>query len=80
MKLFTMLSDKNKPIEYVTPRQLNDSDCPEYITPNSNTRTKLKNMSSKPKPEILNDKDLKDLMGQNRQTYKRGKGGAVKRK
>ena len=47
---------------------------------NKNTRTKLKKLSSKPKPEILTDKDLKDLMGQNRQTYKRGKGGAVRRK
>jgi len=47
---------------------------------NKNTRTKLKNLSKKPKREILTDKDLKDLMGQNRQTYKRGKGGAVKRK
>jgi len=47
---------------------------------NSNTRSKLKNLSSKPKPEILTEKDLSELMGQNRQTYKRGKGGAVKRK
>ena len=80
MKLFTMLSGKNKPIEYVTPRQLNDSDCPEYINPNKNDRNKLKNLSKQPKQEILTDKDLKDLMGQNRQTYKRGKGGAVRRK
>ena len=47
---------------------------------NNNTRTKLKKLSSKPKPEILTDKDLADLMGQNRQTYKRGKGGAMRRK
>jgi len=45
---------------------------------NKNTRTKLKNLSSKPKPEILTDKDLAELMGQYRQTYKRGKGGAVR--
>ena len=47
---------------------------------NNNTRTELKKLSSKPKPEKLTDKDLVELMGQNRQTYKRGKGGAVKRK
>jgi len=47
---------------------------------NSNTRTKLKNLSKHPKPEILTDKDLLELMGVNRQTYKRGKGGAVKKK
>jgi len=49
-----------------------------------NTRSKLKNLSgkSKPikKPEILTDKDLLELMGQNMQTYKRGKGGAIRRK
>jgi len=46
-----------------------------------NTR-RLKNLSSKSKrkPEKLTDIDLKELMGQNRQTYKRGKGGAVRRK
>ena len=47
---------------------------------NKKTRTKLKNLSKQPKQEILTDKDLKDLMGVNRQTYKRGKGGAVRRK
>jgi len=47
---------------------------------NNNTRSKLKNLSKQPKPEILTDKDLSELMGQNKQTYKRGKGGAVKRK
>ena len=47
---------------------------------NKNTRTKLKNLSKQPKPEILTDKDLLELMGQNMQTYKRGKGGAVRRK
>ena len=47
---------------------------------NKNTRTKLKNLSSKPKPEILTDKDLKDLMGVHRDTYARGRGGAVRRK
>ena len=46
---------------------------------NSNTRTKLKNMSKQPKPEILTDKDLLELMGVNRQTYVRNR-GAVKRK
>jgi len=46
---------------------------------NKKTRTKLKNMSKQPKPEILTDKDLKDLMGQNRQTYKRNR-GALRRK
>ena len=46
----------------------------------NNNRSKLRNLSGEPKPEILTDKDLKDLMGQNRQTYKRGKGGAVRRK
>ena len=40
---------------------------------NSNTRSKLKNLSSNPKSEILTDKDLKDLMGQNKQTYKRNR-------
>jgi len=40
---------------------------------NSNARTKLKNLSKQPKPEILTDKDLKDLMGQNKQTYKRNR-------
>jgi len=74
-----MLSSRNKPIEYVTPRQLNDSDCPEYITPNKNTRTKLKKLSSKPKPEILTEKDLSELMGVNRDIYTR-KGGSVRRK
>ena len=44
-----------------------------------NTRTKLKKISSKPKPEILTDKDLKDLMGVNRDRYER-KGGSVRRK
>lgn len=43
-----------------------------------NTRGKLKKIIKK--PEILTDKDLAELMGQNRQTYKRGKGGAVRRK
>jgi len=44
--------------------------------------TKLSNLSSEPKKKqgILTDKDLLELMGQNRQTYKRDKGGAVKRK
>jgi len=58
----------------------------------NNTRGKLRNLSSKSKPddkkqttnsrckEKLTDKDLVELMGQNRQTYKRGKGGAVRRK
>jgi len=46
---------------------------------NSNTRSKLKNLSSKPKPEKLTDKDLADLMGINRDRYER-RGGAVKRK
>ena len=46
----------------------------------SNTRKKLKNLSGKPKPEKLSGADLKELMGQNRQTYKRGKGGAMRRK
>ena len=58
----------------------------------NNTRGKLRNLSSKSKPddkkqatnsgckEKLTDKDLVELMGQNRQTYKRSKGGAVKRK
>ena len=44
-----------------------------------NTRTKVKNLSKQPKQEILTDKDLKDLMGVNRDRYER-KGGAVKRK
>ena len=47
---------------------------------NSNTRTKLKNLSKQPKPEILTDKDLLELMGVNRDTYARGRGGAVRRK
>jgi len=46
---------------------------------NKNTRTKLKKLSKKPKPEILTDKDLKDLMGVNRDRYER-KGGSVRRK
>ena len=46
---------------------------------NKNTRTKLKNLSKQPKPEILTDKDLLELMGVNRQTYVRNR-GAVKRK
>ena len=46
---------------------------------NKNTRTKLKNLSSKPKPEILTAKDLVELMGVNRDRYER-KGGAVRRK
>ena len=48
----------------------------------SNARAKLKNLSSKPKPkpEKLTAKDLADLMGVNRDTYARGKGGAVRRK
>ena len=45
----------------------------------TNIRTKLKNLSKQPKPEILTDKDLKDLMGVHRDTYTR-KGGAVRRK
>ena len=79
MKLFTMLLGKNKPIKYVTPRQLNDIDCPEYINLNKNTRTKLKNLSKKPKREMLTDKDLLELMGVHRDRYER-RGGAVKRK
>ena len=58
----------------------------------NNTKGKLRNLSSKSKPddkkqttnsrckEKLTDKDLVELMGQNRQTYKRGKCGAVRRK
>ena len=46
---------------------------------NKNTRTKLKNLSKQPKPEILTDKDLLELMGVNRDTYTR-KGGAIRRK
>ena len=45
----------------------------------TNTRAKLKNLSSKPKPEILTDKDLLELMGVNRDRYER-RGGAVRRK
>ena len=58
----------------------------------NNIRGKLRNLSSKSRPddkkqttnsrckEKLSPNDLKDLMGENRQTYKRGKGGAVRRK
>ena len=46
---------------------------------NKNTRSKLKNLSKQPKPEILTDKDLKDLMGVHRDCYER-RGGAVRRK
>jgi len=46
---------------------------------NSNTRSKLKNLSSNPKSEILTDKDLTYLMGVNRDRYER-RGGAVRRK
>ena len=46
---------------------------------NKNTRSKLKNLSKQPKPEILTDKDLLELMGVNRDRYERH-GGAVKRK
>jgi len=46
---------------------------------NKNTRTKLKNLSSKPKIEILTDKDLLELMGVNRDRYER-RGGSVRRK
>jgi len=46
----------------------------------TNTRTKLKNLSKQPKPEILTDKDLKDLMGKFMPTYKRSKGGAYKQR
>jgi len=46
---------------------------------NKNTRTKLKNLSKQPKPEILTDKDLLELMGVNRDRYER-RGGAVRRK
>lgn len=50
-----------------------------------NTRKKLRNLSSKSndkanKSEKLTEKDLAELMGINRDTYTRGKGGAVKRK
>jgi len=44
-----------------------------------NTRTKLKNLSNKPKPEILTNKDLLELMGTKRDRYER-RGGAVRRK
>jgi len=49
---------------------------------NKSTRNKLRNLSSKSKPEKkehLTDKDLADLMGINRDRYER-KGGAVRRK
>jgi len=45
----------------------------------NNTRSKLKNLSKQPKPEILTEKDLAELMGQNRQTYKRNR-GSIRRK
>lgn len=46
------------------------------------TMTKLKNLNSKPKkkPEKLTEKDWAELMNVNRDTYKRGKGGAIRRK
>jgi len=59
---------------------------------NKSTRNKLRNLSSKSKPddkqqhtnnrfkEKLSPNDLKELMGENRQTYKRGKGGSIRRK
>ena len=47
--------------------------------PEQKNRTKLKNLSKQPKPEILTDKDLLELMGVNRQTYVRNR-GAVRRK
>ncbi len=34
----------------------------------------------KKKKEKFSDYDLRDLMGVNRDTYKRGKGGAIRRK
>ena len=45
----------------------------------NNTRSKLKNMSKQPKPEILTEKDLLELMGTKRDIYER-RGGAVRRK
>lgn len=39
-----------------------------------------KQLNQKKKKENLSDKDLKELMGINRDTYKRGKGGAIRRK
>ncbi|WNF36603.1 hypothetical protein RJD24_19620 [Bacillaceae bacterium IKA-2] len=45
-------------------------------------KRKDKNVTTEKKisEEKLSPYDLKELMGQNRQTYKRGKGGAVRRK
>jgi hypothetical protein len=59
----------------------------DYLS--KDTKSKLKKMRKRrkkrkkpgdPFKEKLSERDLKDLMGLNRDTYSRGKGGAIRRK
>ena len=46
----------------------------------NNIKTPHPDPKRKKKTESLSQRDLEDLMGMNRQTLKRGRGGAYKRK
>ncbi|MEH7503761.1 hypothetical protein V7152_17390 [Neobacillus drentensis] len=69
MRLVDHLSEQQK-------KQINQMKKPKITLPKGNKNKK----QPQQKKEILSEYDIKELMGMSRDTYKRGRGGAMRRK